>query len=180
VFFDQARNLCSICFIFPLFTCTAVAGVSSGLPILFSCFVPLSHASTVVVSRFILLLLMFSMVPPLRAGFLAQICWSGFIFLTFSLRSSLAGALFSYCCFLIPACAGRTSIKRPNLCQAFGPVSSRAGRVTVAVPMLGRSRDSEILVLSRFRSLICRCFFPHDEFKILLPLLLSTLLIPAC
>jgi hypothetical protein len=32
--------------------CRAVAGVSSGLPILFSCLGPLSHASTVVVSRF--------------------------------------------------------------------------------------------------------------------------------
>jgi hypothetical protein len=62
---------------------------------------------------------------------------------TFSLRSSLAGALFSYCCFLIPACAGCTSIERLNLCQAFGPVSSRAGRVTVAVPALGQSRDSD-------------------------------------
>jgi hypothetical protein len=98
---------------------------------------------------------------------------------TFSLRFSLAGALFSCCCFLIPACSGRTSIEHPNLCQAFGPVSSRAGRVTVAVPALGRSRDSKILVLSRFRSLICRCCYPRDEFKILLPLLLSLLFIPA-
>jgi hypothetical protein len=44
-------NLCLICFVFPLFPCRAVAGVSSGLPILFSCFGSLSHASTVVVSR---------------------------------------------------------------------------------------------------------------------------------
>jgi hypothetical protein len=113
---------------------------------------------------FILLLLLFSTVPMLCAGFLAQICWSGFIFLTFSLRSSLAGALFSCCCFLLPACAGHTSIERPNLCQAFGPVSSLAGHVMVVVPTLNRSRDSEILVPSRFRSLIHRCCYPRDEF----------------
>jgi hypothetical protein len=79
---------------------------------------------------------------------------------TFSLRSSLVSAPCSCCCFLIPACTGRTSIERPNLCQAFGPVSSSAGSITVAVPPLGRSRDSEIRVLSQFRSLIYRCCCP--------------------
>jgi hypothetical protein len=53
-----------------------------------------------------------------------------------------------------------SSIERPNLCQAFGPVSSHARRITVVVPPLGRSRDSEIRMLSRFRSLICRCCCP--------------------
>jgi hypothetical protein len=79
---------------------------------------------------------------------------------TFTLRSSLVSASFSCYYFFIPACAGRTSIERPNLCQAFGPDSSGAGRITVAVPPLGRSRDSEIRVLSRFRLLICRCCCP--------------------
>jgi hypothetical protein len=77
------------------------------------------------------------------------------------------------------SCVGRTSIERSNLCQAFGPDSSGAGRITVAISPLGRSRDSEIRVLSRFRLLICRCGFPLSHRSVLLSAVLIDFLAPS-
>jgi hypothetical protein len=87
-----------VCFVFPLLPCRAVAGVSSGFPILFiaSCFC-LTRVQWLSLGL-IFLLLLFSVFPPLRARFLAQICWSGFVFFVFpARRAARLDFLFSAC-----------------------------------------------------------------------------------
>jgi hypothetical protein len=145
VLFDQARNLCPICFIFPLFPCRAVAGVSSGLPILFSCFVPLSHANTVVVSRF------YSLATSVLHGSNA-LCWVsrsdllvGFHFLDF-LSSILSGRCVVQLLLFPPSCLCWSHIDRaPEPVSSFRsgliPCRARHGRRSHSQPESGL-RDS--------------------------------------
>jgi hypothetical protein len=126
-----ARNLFWICFFVPLFPCRPVASVS-GFLILYSCFMPLSHTSIAAVTQSYFLpasVLRVSTAPCWisHSDLLVAFHFLGSSFFdspistpksavsfpadyfadssTFSLRFSLAGALFSCCHFLIPACA---------------------------------------------------------------------------
>jgi hypothetical protein len=59
----------------------------------------------------IFLLLLFSVFPPLRAKFLGQICWSGFLFLVFQHAALLVSISFS---LLVLSASISVSVQSPS------------------------------------------------------------------